>query len=151
VPDSGEADSGAPDPGEADSGAPDPGEADPGEADPGEADPGVPDPGGGAGGPELRVRRVRGEDADERELAPAVRVRVDGLAVPGDAALGRVEDRADADDPDLARVEDPADREEVALGLAADFEARSTSCSRARTRCWRRATSSRVAMPRTPS
>jgi hypothetical protein len=111
------------------------------------------------------VRRVRGEVADDRELAPAVRVRVDGLAVledaalvrpveppfPEDAALVRVVGLAAPEDAALVRVEDPADPEEAALGLAAGFEARSTSCSRARTRCWSRATSSRVAMPRTPS
>src|SRR4029453_2751983 len=94
-------------------------------------------------------RRVRGEDAEERELAPAVRVRVDGLAVP-DADLDRVDGLAVPEDPGLARGVDPADPD-AAAGLAAGLEARSTSCSRARTRWWSRATSSRVAIPRTPS
>jgi hypothetical protein len=124
----------------------------------------------------LRVRRVPGEDAVERELAPPVRVRVVGFAAApdDDADLLRVDDLdVVPEDPALARVAglaaDPDDEALVrAAGVAAAGEdwvtdaaegraeddlanERSTSCSSARTRCWRRATSSRLAMPRTPS
>ena len=89
-----------------------------------------------------------GDDAVERELAPAGPVRVEGL----------VPDVPEVVDLDLeVRVEglQVPEAAEAALGVAG-FDAvallaRSSSCSRARTRCWRRATSSRVAMPRRPS
>jgi hypothetical protein len=92
------------------------------------------------------LRRVAGEDAVERVLAPAVRVRVEGLAVPDFADVAVVLEALDLVVPDDAVVALAGE------GLAAAaLLARSTSCSRARTRCWRRATSSRVAIPRTPS
>ena len=137
---------------DADPAAPDPAEPDP--ADPGaaEPDPAAPDPDPAARDPaapdpELLLRRVLGDDAVERELAPAVRVRVDDLVpdVPEvDVDLEvRVEDR---------RVPEAAEAAVDVAGLdALALLARSSSCSRARTRCWRRATSSRVAMPRRPS
>ena len=63
---------------------------------------------------------------------------------PADAALvARVEPRVV---PDLAEADRVARRAEDAAWLE-----RSISCSRARTRCWSRATSSLVAMPSTPS
>src|ERR687890_364431 len=104
----------------------------------------APDPASGVADPdppdalELLVRRAPGEDAVERELAPPVRVRVDGLA-------------AVFDDAALARVEGLAAVPEAALVRAAGLADRSSSVSGARTRCCRRATSSRLAMPRTPS
>jgi len=106
---------------------------------------------------ELLVRRAPGDDAVERELAPPVRVRVDGLAAGfDDAALARVEGLVDdPDDAALVRAAGLADPEDSAGAAAGRAEAalaeRSSSCSRARTRCWSRATSSRLAMPRTPS
>ena len=95
----------------------------------------------------------------ERELAPAVRVRVD--AALADAALADVA-LADVALADVALVVRVVRVEalgvaaaRVGLGSealdAAALVARSSSCSRARTRCWSRATSSRVAMPSTPS
>ena len=66
-------------------------------------DSGVPDS-GGAACPEPLVRRVRGEVADDRELAPAVRVRVDGLAVLEDAALVRPVEPPFPEDAALVRA-----------------------------------------------
>jgi hypothetical protein len=133
-----------PDPDPADPADPDPPDpADPGPADPADPDPADPDP----ADPELFLRRVLGDVAVERELAPAVRVRVVGLVPDVPEAGVDLEVRVE----DLRLVE----AAEAALGVAG-FDAvallaRSSSCSRARTRCWRRATSSRVAMPRRPS
>jgi hypothetical protein len=141
--------------------------------------------------PAPRVRRVPGEDAVERELAPPARVRVEGLAASDPAAfllVVRVEDLAAPDPADvdlvaravpdpaeaalvprvldpadaaLVRVEEVVDSADAALAPrpavprpeldAAVWLERSTACSRARTRCWRRATSSLVAMPSRPS
>jgi len=132
---------------------------------------------GGPGSPPALVRRVPGEDAVERELAPLVRVRVEGLAGPDPAVFAlevRVDDLElpDPADPalEVRLVLDPADaalvrvvvvalsEADLALELDAPAEPdvavwleRSTACSRARTRCWRRATSSLVAMPSRPS
>jgi hypothetical protein len=122
---------------------PDPVDSDP---DPAVPDRDLPDPDPAVPDPELFLRRVLGEVAVERELAPAVRVLVEGL----------VPDAPDAADVDLeVRVLELAEAAEAALDVAgldaAALLARSSSCSRARTRCWRRATSSRVAIPRTPS
>ena len=137
-----DADPAAPDSAEPDPGDPDAAEPDPAAPDP---DPAAPDP--AAPDPELLLRRVLGDDAVERELAPAVRVRVDGLVpdvpeVEVDLEV-RVEDR---------RVPEAAEAALDVAGFdAVALLARLSSCSRARTRCWRRATSSRVAMPRRPS
>src|SRR5919107_5798475 len=125
----------------------------------------APDPASGVADPdppdalELLVRRAPGEDAVERELAPPVRVRVDGLAaVFDDAGLARVEGLAAAPEAALVRAAGlaAAGPWASAAGAAVEWagaalDDRSSSCSRARTRCWRRATSSRLAMPRTPS
>src|SRR5919107_2826815 len=98
----------------------------------------------------VRGRRMPGEDAVERELAPPVRVRVDGFeAVPDDAALARVEGLvADPEAAALVRAAglaaaDPGDSAGAAAGRAdAALAERSTSCPKARTPCWSRATPS---------
>jgi hypothetical protein len=104
---------------------PDPDPADPDPADPDPADP-DPDPDPDDPDPELLRRRVPGDVAVERELAPAVRVRVEGL-VPGVDVVLVLE----------VRVEDlgVAEAAEAGLDVAAALVARSSSCSRARTRC----------------
>src|SRR6266545_4796930 len=73
-----------------------------------------------------RPGQYRRRRADDRELAPAVRARVDARDDP--AAVDAVRGRA-----------------------LAGWLDRSAACSRARTRCCSRATSSRVAMPSRPS
>ncbi|HEV2892848.1 MAG TPA: hypothetical protein VG411_03775, partial [Actinomycetota bacterium] len=99
--------------------------------------------------PEVFLRRVLGDVAVERELAPAVRVRVDGLAAPDAERVVEVALVVRLEDLGLAAAAG-ASLAAAALDAAA-LLARSSSCSRARTRCWSRATSSRVAMPSTPS
>jgi hypothetical protein len=119
------------------------------------------------GSPGSVGRRDLGEVGVDRVLAPPVRGRVDGLVAPdpgsaastlevrvldpvGEALEVRVEDLVV---PDLVAVAfvAPEAALEVAGLAAGDPPERSTACSRARTRCWRRATSSLVAMPSTPS